>query len=686
MHRHLTRSAALCLLGTLATACGGGGGSGGGAVGAAIGLALDLATPVVFEGDTLTLRGSATAAAPLVDVSIDGTPAVTSDGFASFALPVALAPGENLFDVVARDALGRAATLRSARIVRETPILVGVGGCAVDPKGSGRVVVSTLQPDSLVLLDGATAERALLSGPTRGAGTAFTDLHNCTWTADGTRILVAAGNPGRIFVVDAVTGDRTAFGRSSSFTYGLAHDPVRERAVYTDQFFASLVRFVPLGGGADTILSDGADGKLPALQDPGAVAYDADEDRYLVVDISQRVLLAVDADSGGRKLISDFTDANQGPTASFPGGLALDDAARLAWVADVTTLDLYEIDLTTGRRKIVLPADPALGPPLIGASSIQRDPATGRLVAADVACVLEVDRVAQTRTRRGDVRVGGSGFSVNTPFVIQDRARGRLVLLAQNGELDTLDLATGARTRLPFAGAFFMDVEPDRAGDEWLALDASQDRLLFLDPVTLAFSEASGPARGAGPPFSVRFRVVLAEELDRAFVIDSFNRRLVAVDLATGDRSVLAQAGDGQAVPVGFLFDLAWDPVGGRLLVIDDSHPGLVRIDPASGARELFADDARAGQPDVPSGSVAIDADARALYVVDFAGGLVRVDLDDGSRTSVASAAVGRGSPLREPRTLAIEPGTDRAWLIERSLGALLQLDLASGDRAIIAR
>jgi hypothetical protein len=94
--------------------------------------------------------------------------------------------------------------------------------------------------------------------------------------------------------------------------------------------------------------------------------------------------------------------------------------------------------------------------------------------------------------------------------------------------------------------------------------------------------------------------------------------------------------------------------------------------------------------PDVPkSFATFLDGPGRGLFLIDpsFPGDrIVRVDLDDGSRTLVASPTVGGGFPLRDVRAITGNPTDGRLWLGTFLYRGILQLDPTSGDRVVISR
>ena len=704
----------LTLLSPIAlAACGGGGGGSQGVRNVAPSVTLALQGPSMTDAEKTTVHGVTSSATGIAEVSASGVLAATSDGFATFGLQLPLASGDNAFDVVARDRSGRTKTVAVPSIRRETPLLRAISASAADPSGQRGLVAGNRTPNEIYFVDTTTGARTLVSGASKGGGTSFGDPLRAAFTADGDSLLVSTINPTGMFLVDATSGDRTALPQAATFVDGIAHDPKRKRAVYTDSFFAAALRALPLNGGSDTVISDGEDGKSPPMSRPGGVVYDPTDDDYLVVDedTNAPTLLAVSTIDGSRKILSDLLDGVLGPAVALPGPIALDDAKRALFMFVQGTGEIVRVDLTSGTRTLALAADPGLGPLVTFASSLSLDPSSGHLFVTDGTSDhwIECDLKAQRRTTFGEVKVGNgdplssSGNSSDPlAFVTPDLARGRLLLGAADAGIDALELATGTRTHLIVGSTTAIDFQQVAIGataNELLVVDTASQAIQRLDATTLAATLVSSGTRGSGPNFgfstSFRNQLIVDGARERCFVLDSFGSRLLAVDLATGDRSVLAQAGDGRPVPLSFLVGVAFDAATDRVLAIDALRPGVVVIDPATGDRTLFADITIPGMVDVPKGICCVDDATHSLLVVGSvasAGGdvntVIRVDLDDASREFCSSSAdgIGTGPTLFEVSAIGCDGAAGRAFAVDAKLKALFQIDLDSGDRVVIAK
>ena len=152
------------------------------------------------------------------------------------------------------------------------------------------------------------------------------------------------------------------------------------------------------------------------------------------------------------------------------------------------------------------------------------------------------------------------------------------------------------------------------------------------------------------------------------------------------------QPGTGAGAPLGQPTSMALDTPACRLYVAELELNGVVAVDLATGNRTLVTHPTLvgAGPPlGYPSG-LALDNTSRFVYVADpgFGGGLrslVRVDVATGNRVLVSGPSVGDGPALGDPWDVALEESRRRAYVVDRVLDAVVRIDLATGDRVTLS-
>lgn len=124
---------------------------------------------------------------------------------------------------------------------------------------------------------------------------------------------------------------------------------------------------------------------------------------------------------------------------------------------------------------------------------------------------------------------------------------------------------------------------------------------------------------------------------NQAMVID--NNVVLAVDLVSGNRTIVSNAATGVGVDFITPLNLGLDLAGKRLFVIDDGRDALIAVDRLSGDRIIISD-----------------------------------------------LATGSGTPFMNPSGLALDLENNRAFVIDTGLNALSLVELGSGDRVIVSR
>ena len=162
--------------------------------------------------------------------------------------------------------------------------------------------------------------------------------------------------------------------------------------------------------------------------------------------------------------------------------------------------------------------------------------------------------------------------------------------------------------------------------------------------------------------------------------------RIVAVDVATGDRSVLSSFAD--SVGTGAFIDrpgaLKLDAANHSVLVLDASAGQVVAVDLVTGNRNVFSGDTV--QPSIASGRGLAFVPAGSRVLVSSIGTIISID-NASQRSTLVSPSVGSGFAMNYPEGLAIEQaGTPASLLIaDAGLNSLSRLNLATGARTIVS-
>ncbi len=624
---------------------------------------------------------------------------------------IALLRQTNEILVEASDDRGRIRTLNFA-VNNELKVGLPVG--VVFDGTNNRALITDINLNAVLAADLTSGDLSLISGFGEGDGPELSDPEGIALDTANNRALVTAGPFGSkaVLAVDLATGNRTVISDANTGSGTALGDPqdivldtANNRALVVDLGLKAVLA-VDLATGNRTVISDANTGSGMALSDPVGIALDTANNRALVVDsgLNSKAVLAVDLATGDRSVISD-ANTGSGTTLGSPVGIVLDTANNRALVTDgfFGLKAVVAVDLATGNRTMISDANTGSGAVLGDPRGIALDTANNRALVVDSGlnskAVLAVNLATGNRTTVISDANTGSGTALGSPVGIAlDTANNRA--LVTDGFLGlkavvAVDLATSNRTVVSDAntgsGTALLG---DPVG---IALDTANNRALVTDRFLglMAVDLATGNRTvisdaNTGSGIALRFPegIALDTANNRALVTaGSFGLKAVlAVDLATGDRSVISDANTGSGTALGSPVGIALDTANNRALVTDGFFglKAVVAVDLATGNRTMITGSGTAlGDP---RGITLDTANNRALVTDSLLDAVVEVDLATGDRTVISDANTGSGAPLSFPMGIALDTANDRALVVDFGLDALLVVDLPSSDRVIVSR
>lgn len=218
----------------------------------------------------------------------------------------------------------------------------------------------------------------------------------------------------------------------------------------------------------------------------------------------------------------------------------------------------------------------------------------------------------------------------------------------------------------------------DPAGGRVLVGEHAGQRLLGIDRASGDRTVLSGAGVGSGP--ALQGRLCVRGDGTRALVLDEGRRALLAIDLATGDRTILSDDTTGAGTFFVAPHALAVDPANGRALVADTGLGLLCAVDLTTGDRSYVA-----GPFPSPVGVALDPVDNRAYVSDDSDDALYEVDLATGATTVISRLGTGLGTPFLEPGGVAVDRVRDRVLVADRGRDAVLAVDRTSGDRTLLS-
>ncbi len=280
----------------------------------------------------------------------------------------------------------------------------------------------------------------------------------------------------------------------------------------------------------------------------------------LYADWSNAQILAVDPSTGDRSALSSAS-VGSGPDFTAPHGVTVDLAASILYVTDATADAVFAVDPASGNRSIVSSNSVGAGPELGNPGDIVFDAEDGSLIVAD----------------------GGSfsGGATNPPYLLRiDPVSGAREILSSN--------TVGSGPALANFGGLALE-----KGGTLLLGQGTTEAVLRVDPLTHDRTTVSQfSVAGTGPEIDDLRGLALGSE-GELFAIDrGVSKAVLGIDLANGDRTPISDSSLGTGPDLVNPLACAYDPFGPRVLVADNAQIGgaaLLAVDPATGDRTVLS-------------------------------------------------------------------------------------------------
>lgn len=312
----------------------------------------------------------------------------------------------------------------------------------------------------------------------------------------------------------------------------------------------------------------------------------------------------------------------------------------------------------------------------------------------------------ETGDQAGNMNANAAGASLlNQPVytspsdMLLDAVRNRLVIFdLRLRALLGVDLVDSSRIEISGpdetpAGIAFSRLGPlayDGAGDRYIVAENATNptkSLHAVDPATGVRSVVSSPTVGGGSAISTNIRSIAFDDslgagAERVLVLDD-SRRVYAVDLASGVRSVVSEDGmTGSGDPLFSPQAVVVDPANDRALVniVGGTSPGIVSVDLATGDRTLIS-------PGGGLSALALDAANERLYAISgstIVKIILTAGMNLGDRSTLSGGGAGSGPDLFSPNAIVLDAAADRLLVADNGLDAVVAVDIGSGDRNII--
>lgn len=676
---------------------------------------------------SLTLAKAASASLPLT-LSV-------ADGFAStitLAATTALPNVTTHFDQNQFTASGTAnltiATASISLAATNAPITITASATV---NGADQVATATV----LLTITGWRGSVHTLAGGPGGIGFqdgagAVDELQAQAITSDGSGTLYFLDAQGyALRSADLASGSiTTLIGSPYTFPFqdgeGLALD-TSSHTFYVSDARGNKIRRFAGGANAMTILAGGntagyADGVGTAalFNSPHAIALSPDRTTLYVADTGNDLIRAINIATeavstlAGQPGVAKSLDG-VGAAAAFcqPWGLAIDPSGAALYISDRCSNQIRKLNLATST--VTTLAGSVDSGYADGSAASARfsylhglavDPHNGALLyIADAnrirALTLTGNPVVFTLAGNGGAgETNGSGsqasfYAPRALTVIPD------LVGASTSSIFVADSANGLLRRIDLANPL--------TANSTLSANASVSTLAG-QPSHRGYADGAGTGAGLNSASVAEFDSPSAVVTDgkTAYVTDSNNGAIRAIDLATTDVSTLAGPGYGDADGPGALArfrdlrGLALDAERGMLYIADTGNNQIRKLDLSTNTVSTVAGTGAAGDSDgvlasasfnLPYG-IAVSADGTKLYVADTGNNAIRlINLNAGTVSTLAGGTfgandgIGAAASFNAPVGVALDPSQTTLYISDYGNHTIRALSLATNTVTTIA-
>lgn len=215
-----------------------------------------------------------------------------------------------------------------------------------------------------------------------------------------------------------------------------------------------------------------------------------------------------------------------------------------------------------------------------------------------------------------------------------------------------------------------------------LASDQRLHALVAIDPATGDRTVISGAGVGTGPEIALPSDIAVSP-IGTIYLADSFYDLIFSIDPNTGNRTVIASDDVGSGVNFSRIsgMELIGD---GTLLAVDRGTDLLCSVDPVTGARTIISANGGYGDGPLFTNPVNCAVDSSGNVLIANGTGLYSVDPTTGDRTLISGQGVGGGPEFTSANNIDTL-STGEIVVAEVHTARVFLVDPATGDRTVLS-
>ena len=440
-----------------------------------------------------------------------------------------------------------------------------------------------------------------------GTGVLFNEPSNVSLETTKNRALVYDSGLDSILAVDLSTGNRSVIASNTVGT-GNPLNAIRSLKFDSGKLIAlswpSVILEINLENGNRDVISYGY-GESEQYYYATQLLVDTTNNRYLISGFADSTsandrdsVAAVDKDTKERSILFKET-VSSGPEMDGIAVMAIDPSTDIGYIWDRASRSIYEVNLSTGERKLFMMDDSDL----LNPSDMKLDISNNRLLIAEPSqkAIIGIDLTTKLMYMISG-NSGGSTPKYDSPvFLAHSEKTGKLyvadlVLKA----IFEVNLNTGTRSIISSsdigAGPEFKSLTAMAIDDDgstiYLADEGKgstvEQALIAVDTSTGDRKVVSGYRTGSGSYLNGTYSIHILSDTNQALIFD--NQDLKLVDLSTGDRTVLANSrGTGKGEPLLNMREIAMGANEGIIYALSSNYEAIFAIDRFSGDRVIIS-------------------------------------------------------------------------------------------------
>jgi hypothetical protein len=524
---------------------------------------------------------------------------------------------------------------------------------------------------SVLAFDLSTGEESLISGVGRGAGLSFDQPIGLTF------VKAAAGSPPSLAVSDH------KFGPEDSPAIVAVAISTGDRSVISSSSDDDLVVARGIG---------------PELNSPAGLHYQKAFSRFLVVDVNQKALISVDKDTGDRVTLITNDNSEDGVSMTSPSDIALSSNGETAWLLDPIGKKVFRANLPSSTLSLFCSNSAPVGVNNNRWSSPRNfsyKSGIGLFVSDHTEhTIFSVATSSGLRTAALSMRAGaGPEWKSPNEMIVDESVGTGFISCSSSDAIYTVSLVDGERSLLSGdgAGAGVVMLEPvdvavlDAASLIVIDVGAGQPRVLRVTRSGGARSLVSGQGVGGGVSFNSASSVAVNASANAAYVLDPLDNTITSVNLDTGNRYRVAGGGVGSGPALSGVASIAWHNDTARLFLLQAGS--VLSIDPTSLERTTLCDLELAGLNANASGRITCPlGQDYVLASLSSPLSVAKISTVTGSAAVICSASSTEGPPISEIAGLGYSSLRTTLYLLNPSMNALHAVNAPANEQVIFSR